>query len=188
MRYLIALLLLSAALCKAHYCCKKCHKHCKPVNRVALLSQKIQSQQDFIIGLIEGLGLTEDVENIKKCLKDIAPLLEKVKEALYLIIHLNIGDMQKGLVQLIEAVDQILALVKPCAKETKVIIKLIALLKSLDVMVVISRIMGNVPRFMVAINDAIRGYISGDMYLAGKAIGKVLGIILLDRMGVRKNN
>ena len=185
MKYLIVSVLLIITLCGGS-CCDKGHKKQKSVKRIEFLNKRLKGELDFIIGLIEGLGIKEDVDVIKKCIKNISPLLKKIREALYLLIHLNIKDIQKGIIQLILAVGEILMIIKPCVKETKVIIKLITMLQNINPLQIIIRISQNMGKFINIINSAIRGFVSGNMYVAGKAIGELLRLIFLDPMVVNK--
>jgi uncharacterized protein YjgD (DUF1641 family) len=151
--------------------------------RIIFLTTEVDQANpiDFLKGLFDGLQIKEDVEKFLKCIKDLNPIFQKIKEALEILKHININDIQKGLKQLFEALKQLFEMIKPCAQVGSIIHKLISLISSCNILKIALAIITHPVAFVSDVVKAIESFAKGDLYNAGKAVGDILRIIFLAR-------
>ena len=106
---------------------------------------------DIIKGLLDGCGLKEDIENIKKCLKDLQPIINQLKEAIKILIHIKPKDIKKlkeGLKKFIAAIKALANMIAPCAKEGSAIWKIIKLIKNCNIAMIIKNALLPIPKIV----------------------------------------
>ena len=136
---------------------------------------------DFLKGFFEGLGVKEDIEKLMKCMKDVEKVLEKIKEALQHLRHININDLKKGLSLLFAAVKEFLQMLVPCAEGSSIIHKLINAITNVNIMKIVLHIITHPVQFVHDVESTIVCFAKGDLFCAGKGIGDLLRIIFLTR-------
>ena len=134
---------------------------------------------DFLRGLLDGLGVKEDIEKLKKCLKDVEKLIDELKIALQYLKKMDPADLKKGLELMFSALMEFLANMKACADSGSVIYKLIHLITNANILSIVTHILMHPVAFVADIEQAIAGFARGDLYTAGKSIGDMLRIIFL---------
>ena len=142
----------------------------------------VNSPIDFFIGIIEGLGIKEDIEKLKECIhniKNFGEIVEKIKEALHHLKNLNPVELKKGFELLFSALLQLFTTVQPCLHEGSILKKLISLLMSANIMKIVLSILAHPIAFVKDVVQAIECFAKGDFHCAGVAIGSILRIIFL---------
>ena len=138
--------------------------------------------EDFLKGFLEGLGVKEDIQKLLECLKGAEHVLEKIKEALEHLKHININELKKGLGLLFSALKEFLNVLKPCAATNSIIHKLINAITSVNIMKIVYHIITHPTAFVHDVESSIVCFAKGDLHCAGKGIGDLLRILFLTRM------
>ena len=144
--------------------------------------ETVKSPIDFFIGIFEGLGIAEDIEKLKECIRNIrnfGEIIDKIKEALQHLKNLNPTELKKGFELLFSALLQLFSTVQPCLHEGSIIKKLISLLMSANIMKIVLAIIAHPIAFVKYVVQAIECFAKGDFHCAGFAIGSILRIIFL---------
>ena len=128
---------------------------------------------DFLKGFLEGLNEKGDVNDLLKCLKDVEPIINKIIAAIQLILTMKIENIINGVMQLVQAVTELINLLQPCTKGFEQLEKLIEAIINTDIMKIISKIIANLGKFIEDFTNCIKAFTSGDYEGAGKALGDV---------------
>ena len=129
---------------------------------------------DFLKGFLEAIHETKKVEDLLKCLKNIDPIIAKIKQALEYFMKMTVDDLIKGFKLLVEALQELEDMLKPCIAEFEQLKKLMAAIQKFDIMKVILRILANPTAFIKDVQDCIEALKKLDFYSAGKDIGDIL--------------
>jgi hypothetical protein len=129
---------------------------------------------DFIKGFLEGIHETKKVEDLMKCLKNIDPIIAKIKQALEYFMKMTFDDLMKGFKLLYEALHDLEEMLKPCLQDFKQIQRLMEAIKQMDVIKIILRILANPGAFIQDVKDCIEALKKLDFYSAGKDMGDIL--------------
>ncbi len=136
---------------------------------------------EFLKGMIEGLGVKEDIEKFMKCIKEAEQVFAKIKEALEHLKHININELKKGLELLFEALKELFAMLKPCAETGSIIHKLISAITNANIAKIALHILMHPVQFVKDVESTIVCFAKGDFHCAGKGIGDILRIMFLSR-------
>jgi hypothetical protein len=128
---------------------------------------------NFIKGFLEGVNEKGDVKELLKCLKDVEPLINKIIEAIQLILTMKIDNIMKGVIELVQAVTELINLLQPCSQGFEQLEKLIEAIFNTDIMKIITKIIANLPKFIEDFTTCIQAFTKGDFETAGKALGDV---------------
>ena len=137
---------------------------------------------DFIKGFLEGLNEKGDVNELLKCLKDIEPIMNKIIEAIQLIMTMKIENIISGVVMLVQAVTDLINILQPCSAGFEQLEKLIEAIFNTDIMKIITKIMANLPKFIEDFTICVQAFLSGDFEKSGKALGDVFFRLYLNAM------
>ena len=137
---------------------------------------------DIIKGLLDGFGIKEDIEALKKCAKNLGPIVEELKNAANILIHINIKkvkELKEALKKLIGAAKKLANLLAPCAKEGSAVMKLIKLIKNCNIASILVNALKNIPKIIEGAKEIISGVQSKNDYKIGHGLGVILRAILL---------
>eukprot|EP00826_Nyctotherus_ovalis_P019823 TRINITY_DN1615_c0_g5_i1.p1 TRINITY_DN1615_c0_g5~~TRINITY_DN1615_c0_g5_i1.p1 ORF type:complete len:325 (-),score=49.02 TRINITY_DN1615_c0_g5_i1:157-1107(-) len=81
---------------------------------------------DFFKGLAETLGEAKDTRELVKCMKNFEEIVGRIFDAVELILNFDFLDVIQGVNDLIAALKELEAVVKPCVKNYPVFTKLIS--------------------------------------------------------------
>ena len=132
--------------------------------------------------MLEGCGFKEDIENIKKCLKNLQPIINQLKEAVNILIHINIKDLKKikeGIKKFIAAIKALANMIAPCAKEGSALWKIIKLIKNCNVIMIIKNVVTHIPKIIEGAKEIGSGIAQKNDYKIGHGIGVIVRAILL---------
>jgi cellobiose-specific phosphotransferase system component IIA len=160
----------------------KCAGKCiGDILRMLFLTTAEVDPYDFVKGFLEAIHETKTVEDLKKCLTDINPIIEKIKLALELFLKMTFDDIMKGMKILIEALHDLEEMLKPCLNEFKQVQKLMDAVKNINIIKVVTKILMNPGAFINDVKDCIESLKSQNFYQAGKDIGDILYRLFLTR-------
>ena len=129
---------------------------------------------DFIKGLFKAIGETKDTKDLLQCAKNLESVIEKIHEALKRIMHLSIQDLILGFGQLLGALAEFNAAVKPCSNGYNTFNKLIDAIHSIDIFKIIQKVMQNTFFYVGYASSAIECF-NKNLY---ECVGKCIGIVL----------
>lgn len=136
---------------------------------------------DFVKGFLEAIHETKKVEDFMKCLKDLDPIIAKIKKALDYFLKMTPEDLLKGFKLLMEALKDLETMLKPCIEGAQQLKKLMDNIRKADIMKIILKILANPSAFIKDFKEAIEALKKMNFYVAGKAIGDVLYRLFLTR-------
>ena len=137
---------------------------------------------DIIKGLLSGCGFKEDVENIKKCIRTIQPIINQLKEAIKILIHINplqIQEFIKGVIKLIPVIKNLANMIGPCAKEGSAIWKIIKLIKNCNIPMIIKNALFHIPKIIDGAKEIGSGIAKRNDFMIGHGLGVIIRAILL---------
>ena len=142
---------------------------------------------DFVQGFLEGINVKGDINKIMECVKGGEGIIEKVIQALNFLIHVDIKHMEdiiKGIMMLVEAVQEIYKIIAPCANTVEEIKKLIERIISLNIMKIVWRLIANAGQFIHDIQDAVNSFAQKDFHKAGVDVGDILFRLIIADLGL----
>ena len=128
---------------------------------------------DFLRGFLQGLNEQGDINELLKCTKDLEDVIKKILEAFKLISQKTIDAILGGVVILIQAVKEMLAILKPCSEGFTQIKKLFEALKNISLIKIAMKILADMSTYYRLVKDFI-DCISHDSTQAGKDLGEFL--------------
>jgi hypothetical protein len=134
---------------------------------------------DFIRGLFEGINEKGDIEEFVKCLNNLEPIIQKIVDAIVLIISLDIESIMEGIRMFVEAVKELLAALQPCSKGYAQLEKLRKAIANVNMQELYSKIMTNIFFFIQIISEAVEHFGKQELKELGICIGKILGKLFL---------
>ena len=129
---------------------------------------------DFVAGFLVGIQEKKTIEDVMKCMKESDQIIEKVIQALKLIVTLKIDNLLKGFGLLFEALLELEMMLKPCLDGFIQFNKLIEEMKNADFMKLILKILRDPLPFVSDVTDCIEAFSKGNYTEAGKDIGDIL--------------
>jgi virulence-associated protein VapD len=138
---------------------------------------------ELVDGILAGLDLNYDIENIKDCFEKSPPLIKKVIEIIQEFKAMDWKDLDKVLqlfADLFDGLKEILLLIKPCAKIGVDIEKLIEKLKNIDFEKLMDKILKNMFEFIALMTDCIKQFKNKEYKAAGEDIGQAVYKLLLE--------
>ena len=134
----------------------------------------------FLKGFLEGINESGDINELLKCAKNLESVIKKILEAFELIKNKTIESIIAGVAILIQAVKELLTILRPCSESFGQIKKLIEALKNISITKIAMKIFTNFSTFLKLITEFIVN-INGDSHKAGKAFGEILYKLFLSR-------
>eukprot|EP01022_Parablepharisma_sp_SALTPOND_P018568 TRINITY_DN304_c0_g1_i5.p2 TRINITY_DN304_c0_g1~~TRINITY_DN304_c0_g1_i5.p2 ORF type:complete len:610 (-),score=120.31 TRINITY_DN304_c0_g1_i5:36-1865(-) len=140
------------------------------------LVELVQSNKvmDFLEGFLEGLNEKGDINNLLKCVKNAEHILDKIMEALEHIKKKDPSNLIKGITMLLEAVTELLNILKPCSDGFEQIKKLFEAIQHIDIVKLVFKILANPGPYIQDVMDCIDSFKRGDFHRAGKDLGDFL--------------
>lgn len=141
---------------------------------------------EFMTGFLEGLRVQGEIKKVLECVKGGEEIINKIITALNFLIHIDIthfNDIIKGVQMLIEVVQQIYTMIKPCAEGFAELKKLFEAIINFNVIKVVWKIIANAFTFYNDVINAINGFTNGNYAAAGKSVGDILYRIFLEYDG-----
>ncbi len=136
---------------------------------------------DFVKGFLEGINESGDINKLVECLQGGEEIMNKIIEALEILLKMNVQDIVKGLVMLMDAVREMSAKFKPCAEGFEQIKKLLEAITNVDIMKIVMKVLSNQSTLLHDILDCIDMFRNGFYEKAGKDLGEILFIIFLSK-------
>eukprot|EP01022_Parablepharisma_sp_SALTPOND_P014113 TRINITY_DN1899_c0_g1_i1.p2 TRINITY_DN1899_c0_g1~~TRINITY_DN1899_c0_g1_i1.p2 ORF type:complete len:523 (-),score=82.97 TRINITY_DN1899_c0_g1_i1:4803-6371(-) len=143
---------------------------------------------EFLKGLLEGLNEKGDVNKLLKCVKDIEKIIDKIIEAIQYIQHMDPTNLIKGITLLLEAVNELMTVITPCAQGFEQIERLIDAIAHVDIVKLVFKILANPGPFVQDVMDCVDAFNKGDFHRAGKDIGDLLYRLFLTEQEVNQQN
>ena len=134
---------------------------------------------DFIKGFFEGINEGGDINKILDCLKEGEAIIAKVTEALECIMKMDVVNVMKGIMMLVDVVKQIGEKLKPCTEGYTQLEKLLKAVMNANFMEIVAKVMKNSFVIIAEIMDFISVIKSGSYEKAGKDLGDILFLIFL---------
>ena len=138
---------------------------------------------DFIRGFYDGLGVKEDLEKIRECLKQFENEFEKfvihVQEAMEHLKKMTFGELKIGLELLFSAVTEFFTKILSCFGEESFIRKLIRIISGANIVKLIAAILLHPVLFTEYVLGCIIMFAQKDYYRAGKAVGAIFHILFM---------
>lgn len=72
------------------------------------------SFEDFLVGFLKGIGESKSINDLKRCIKSGERIFNEIIQAIKLIKTLNLSKVIQGVALLVKAVNELLAMIKPC--------------------------------------------------------------------------
>jgi len=143
---------------------------------------KDSSALSFVTGLLEGLRIGVDVNNLVNCVNNITPLINNVKDAISKLEHIDFKHMDtiiEGLQELVASVVQILNDLKPCIASPQDIEKLIEAFSIIGWAKIPARVLTHISEIVSDVSEIKNGFGGNDYETAGKGVGDLLYVIFL---------
>lgn len=134
---------------------------------------------EFMKGFLEGINEKGDFEKLMKCIKDGEHIVVKIIDAIKKIKTLNPIKVMEGVKELIEAVKELMAMLKPCTEGFEVLKKLINAIAHVNIANLVKHILAHPGEFIKLITQAIESFVKKDWHGTGKAIGGLLYLLFL---------
>jgi len=129
-----------------------------------------------------------DINELLKCGKNLEQIIDKIMQALEYIKKKDPADLIKGLTILLEAVTELMNILKPCSSGFEQIKKLFEALKHIDILKLVFKILANPGPFIQDVMDCIDSFKKGDLHQAGKDLGDFLYRLFLSGMAQLEMN
>jgi len=139
---------------------------------------------DFITGFLEGLNEKGDVNKLLECLKGIDKIIDDVIEGLELILTMKPDNVKKGVAKIIGAVTELMVKIKPCSEGFEQILKLIEVIKNIDILKVVFKLLTNPIPYINEIRAAIEAFKNKNFHEAGKRVGTFLYKLFLVKLAM----
>ncbi len=152
------------------------------MSQVEVIDNDKSEALDFMTGLLQGIGETGDVNNLEKCMKDLKDAFDQIKAALAELKKINIMSLISALPKLFRAVKTIMNVIQPCSEGLNTLKRLISAIARPDIRKIATRILSHSGEFLQYVQSAISGFQSKDFKTAGKGVGSMLKLMLLDGM------
>lgn len=136
---------------------------------------------DFITGFLEGIHETKTIEDLKKCITNIDPIMAKIKQALELFLKMTFNDVVAGIKLLVEAMKELSVMLKPCLEGFTQVQKLLQAIQKADIIKIAWKIITNPSALINDVKKCIEAFKAMELKTAGKAIGDILYRIFLSR-------
>jgi molecular chaperone GrpE (heat shock protein) len=137
---------------------------------------------DFLAGFLEGLNEKGDINELMKCVKNLEQVIDKIMQALEFIKLKDPANIIKGLTLLLQAVTELLNILKPCSDGFEQIKKLLAAFSHIDIIKLAFKILANPGPFIQDVMNCIEFFKSGNLHGAGKNLGDFLYRLFLSGM------
>lgn len=145
-----------------------------------LLLDKSNAIIDFIRGLLEGINEKRNIEELLLCIEKVEPVLQKIMEAIELILNFNLQDIIEGVKMFVSAIKELMKVLEPCSKGYEQIEKLIKEIANTDLNIVIVRVLGNYETFLQLLNAALSHFLKKNFKELGLTFGKILEKLFLE--------
>lgn len=137
--------------------------------------------EDFVKGFLEGIGEIKSFEDIKKCIKDAEVVIDKIHQAVQLIMNFTFEDIVKGFTQLVTAVKEFFNVIETCKTGYDILDKLITAIYEADFSIVMQKFMANLFTYIGHLTQIANCFAAETYECAGKAIGQILKGLFLPK-------
>jgi hypothetical protein len=149
----------------------------------------LQTEQDtadmlveFMKGFLEGLNEKGDIEKLMSCIKGGESIIKKLIEGFKLIKTMNPIKVMEGVKKVVEAIKELMSMLKPCMEGFEELKKLLAALGHINITKIVKNIIAHPGEIIKIITEAIEGFAKKDFHLVGKACGQFCKTVFLSRM------
>lgn len=136
----------------------------------------------FMRGFLEGLNEKGDIESLMKCIKEGEPIINKLIDGFKLIKTMNPLKVLEGVKKVVEALKDLMNMLKPCMEGFEELKRLMAALAKVNISKIVKNIISHPGEIIKVITEAIEGFIKKDFHLVGKATGLFCKTVFLSRM------
>lgn len=136
-------------------------------------------ESKFIAGLLKGIGEQKSPVDLMKCLDNLDPYIQKIKEGLHVMKGGTFANITTGVKMILEAVRDMLKKGSPCFDDYEVVQRLFDKIRLSTFNEVARKVINNMGRLILDIDFAINGFINNDFESAGKGLGDILKFIYL---------
>jgi len=147
------------------------------------LTLTLEEYIQLVRGLLKGMNVNHDVEEILKCINKVPDIIQQINEALETLKHLDIKHIKElvdAVMKIIDAVKKIMDSIKDCAGSVQDIKVIIEKLSHLNLQKIMDRITSDFLRIIVDIMNAKNAWENKEYERFGDAVGSVIYRILLD--------
>jgi len=134
---------------------------------------------EFMKGFLAGIGESGNINNLEKCIKNMDSIFHKIISAINHIKKKKLGDIIKGITELISAIKQLMSVLKPCMAGFNTLKKLLSAITHPNIKKIALRILMHPSKFMHAVSEAISGFSGHNYNKAGHGIGTLLKLMFL---------
>ena len=134
--------------------------------------------EDFLRGLLEGLNEKGDVNDLLKCTQGLEDAVNKVTEAFKLIGKRSFEYILAGIIMLVQAVKEIMNILKPCSDGYAQFKKLVVAMQKTKPIQLVMRVLADLNTYITLIEDFIKTITRQD-FQAGKDLGQILDKLYL---------
>jgi len=132
---------------------------------------------DFMTGFLEGINVKGDIGKILECVKEGEQVIDKIIKALNFLIHIDYKHMEdiiKGIMMLVEAVQEIYTIITPCINSIEEVRKIFEKIIGTNIMKIVWRLIANSGQFIHDVQDAVASFAKGDFKQAGHDVGDII--------------
>lgn len=139
----------------------------------------------FMRGFIDGLNEKGHVEDLKNCMNGLERIIPQIIEAIKKLQHIDfqhLPDIIQGIMMLIQAVTDLLKILKPCSASLPQLKRLLDIIShGVDFTKLALKLVSNPGLYIGLVMSAIDAFNKGEWERAGKAIGSILFNLFLTR-------
>ena len=137
---------------------------------------------DFVKGFFIGIGETGDVNKIIECLKGSEEIMDKIMEAIECIMKMDVQNIMKGIMLMMDAIREFYAKIEPCAQGFLQWEKLYWEIINNTPVKVMMRILAHREAIMNDMIDYMKAFSNGQFERAGKDFGQIMFLIYLVKL------
>ena len=136
---------------------------------------------EFLKGFLEGINEKGDINKLVQCIKGGEDIIKKIMAALDILKKINLENLIKGITMLLDAMKQLMDMMKPCMEGFEQLKKLVNAIAHVDIKKIALRILTHPTEFLAAVMKGIECFGKKDYHCLGKAVGDLMRIMFLSR-------
>eukprot|EP01022_Parablepharisma_sp_SALTPOND_P014831 TRINITY_DN205_c1_g1_i1.p1 TRINITY_DN205_c1_g1~~TRINITY_DN205_c1_g1_i1.p1 ORF type:complete len:588 (-),score=52.20 TRINITY_DN205_c1_g1_i1:3719-5482(-) len=133
--------------------------------------------EEFIRGLLMGLGEPADPSKLRSCLRDGDIILERTRNTLETLKIMNVINLTKGLHLLLETNRMLLGRLEPCMADFHVLQRLFGEVKKADIRRLVPKILKRPAPFLHYVREAMSCYIKNNSHCVGTNKGAFIKLL-----------
>ncbi len=145
--------------------------------RVESSAQDQITAQEFVKGFLVGIGERRKAAGLDACLKDLTDIFNATKVALDYLRYFSLSNVDTGFGYLFYSVQELMAMVKPCAAGYRRIARLTAVVMEPNVTDIVYRVPLHNAEYLHDVRSALGCFVQGRGHCSGKAVGDMINMM-----------